>query len=664
MKIDKIKSVASVLSAVMFAVMPAITLAHGGEESIEADMVMNGMMSEHMTAGHLGVMSLVFIGIVSLVSLAFWYIKKNQETFSKNLKVLIGASILALLVITGIWYSHSKTPGYGVGMTGMNNMMQQSASEESDLTKLPDYKVETVRPTEIIELKDGDTYDMEATIVKQEVGNRIVKRLAYNGQIPGPVLKVQKDAKVTINFTNNIDMDTALHSHGLRGDWKMDGAVPITPPVKIGETFSYELEFPDTGVFWYHPHVREDYQQELGLYGNFIVEEDGYWNDVDQEAYLIVDYILEDGDFTEGVVTKTLMGRFGDTLLINDSENYNLTVKQGEITRVFVTNVANTRTFDLEFEGALTKLVGGDIGRIENEVIIDSQIIGTAERYIFELYYEVPGIYPIVHRGETMGTVTVEASEADSKADFTTLRSNAGDYSDYRSNIATLMAQKSDKNLRLDIEMKGMMGERMGNIMNDPGGEESQEFHSADDERMREHCQMMPEMAGCEEYVDETETTKRQGGGMMQGMMGGGMMDGEAEHNEDGIEWEDDMAMMNNMSNDEMIEWVIEDTDTGDRNDEIDWSFKQGDLVKISIYNDEKGQHPMQHPIHFHGQRFIVLSEDGEVNDNLQWKDTVLIPTGRTMDILVDMSNAGKWMAHCHIAEHLHSGMMFQFEVN
>ena len=144
-------------------------------------------------------------------------------------------------------------------------------------------------------------------------------------------------------------------------------------------------------------------------------------------------------------------------------------------------------------------------------------------------------------------------------------------------------------------------------------------------------------------------------------------MDEDAEsdepHSADGIEWEDDMVMMNNMSTDETIEWVIEDIDTGMRNTDIEWSFAQGDMVKVRIYNDENGMHPMQHPIHFHGQKFVILSVDGEANENLQWKDTVLIPEGRTYDILVDMSNPGLWMAHCHIAEHLHSGMMFNFEV-
>ena len=551
-------------------------------------------------------------------------------------------SIGAFLLLIGGVFWYTSTPNMmGMNMDGM--MMGQNIPEEDNLAILHDANVPEVQPTQVVELNDGDTFNLTASIVKQEVGNRTVKRMAYNGQIPGPVLKVQKGAKVTVNFINNIDMQTSLHSHGLRGDWQMDGAVPITPAIAVGESFSYELEFPDTGVFWYHPHVREDYQQEMGLYGNMIVEEDGYWNEADQEEYLIVDDILEDGDFTEGVVTNTLMGRFGDTLLINDKEDYNFTVKQGEITRAYITNVANTRTFQLEFEGALMKLVGGDVGRIEKEEIIEHQTIGTAERYVIELYYDTPGTYVIDHRGETIGTVTVEASGTNKKAEFMTLRSNVADYTDIRSDVASLLSKTPDKNLRLDIEMKGMMSGMM-NDMNGGGSGIGMMGGNADDDMMREHCKMMPEMSGCEPYLADAEEESE-------------------EHGEDGIEWEDDMAMMNNMSSDENIEWVIEDTDTGAKNDKIDWSFKQGDLVKVRVYNDEKGMHPMQHPLHFHGQRFIVLAEDGELNENMQWKDTVLIPKGQTVDILVDMSNPGNWMAHCHIAEHLHSGMMFNFEV-
>ena len=85
--------------------------------------------------------------------------------------------------------------------------------------------------------------------------------------------------------------------------------------------------------------------------------------------------------------------------------------------------------------------------------------------------------------------------------------------------------------------------------------------------------------------------------------------------------------------------------------------------MKIRIVNDPDSDHPMQHPIHFHGQRFYELSWEDHPSENLKWKDTVLVPTGKTVDILLDCDNPGSWMVHCHIAEHLEAGMMFTFEV-
>ena len=73
----------------------------------------------------------------------------------------------------------------------------------------------------------------------------------------------------------------------------------------------------------------------------------------------------------------------------------------------------------------------------------------------------------------------------------------------------------------------------------------------------------------------------------------------------------------------------------------------------------------MPHPFHVHGAgRFIVLSRNGTPETNLVWKDTVLVFAGETVDILLDVTNPGLWMAHCHIAEHNQAGMMFSFAVH
>ena len=130
------------------------------------------------------------------------------------------------------------------------------------------------------------------------------------------------------------------------------------------------------------------------------------------------------------------------------------------------------------------------------------------------------------------------------------------------------------------------------------------------------------------------------------------------------MEWNDAMPMMNWLSTGEQVTWILKDVVTGRENGDIGWEFEVGDLVKVRIFNTPESFHPMNHPIHVHGQRFVVLARDGIPNDNLVWKDTAIVPVGSTMDILIEMSNPGDWMFHCHIAEHLHAGMMFDFRVN
>jgi FtsP/CotA-like multicopper oxidase with cupredoxin domain len=132
-----------------------------------------------------------------------------------------------------------------------------------------------------------------------------------------------------------------------------------------------------------------------------------------------------------------------------------------------------------------------------------------------------------------------------------------------------------------------------------------------------------------------------------------------------GIEWEDDMVDVNRITTPANMRWKLVDRSTGEENHAIDWHFKVGDQVKIRLVNEMDSDHPMHHPFHIHGAgRFLVMSRDDTVEPNLVWKDTVLVRTGETVDILLDVTNPGLWMAHCHIAEHHESGMMFSFNVD
>ena len=142
---------------------------------------------------------------------------------------------------------------------------------------------------------------------------------------------------------------------------------------------------------------------------------------------------------------------------------------------------------------------------------------------------------------------------------------------------------------------------------------------------------------------------------------------GHHEHGHEaagGIEWEDDMVDVNRLTTPANMRWKIVDRSTGAENRAIEWKLRVGDRVKVRLVNEMDSDHPMHHPFHVHGAgRFLILARNGEAEPNLVWSDTVLVRTGETVDILLDVTNVGRWMAHCHIAEHHESGMMFSFEV-
>lgn len=525
-------------------------------------------------------------------------------------------SVVTVILVVAIVIVVLQRAGIG------NKVMANTFS--TDINGLPEAK-----SSETVELKNGSSYDLTASIVKKRIGNSVVKMLAYNGMIPGPLIKVEQGAEIVLNFTNNTDVDTTIHSHGVRLDNKFDGVPDMTQQeVKPGESFIYKVKFPDEGMYWYHPHIREDYAQELGLYGNYLVvpSDQNYWSPVNREVALFVDDILmENGKiatFSNVYADRTLMGRFGNTMLVNGETDYSLQAKTGEVIRFYITNSANTRTFNLSIPGAQMKLVGADGGKYERETWSDSVILSPSERVIVEVIFANSGSYKLEHktpeRTYTLGSIIVSSEKIATtyEKEFSVLRSN----NDIQSEIdvfRSYFSKPADKNLNLTVDLGMAMQDTMQKNTGD------------------------------------------------HGMHGGGqiMPNNEMIASGDPIEWEDDNVTMNSMSNSESMEWIIQDKDTGKKNMDIDWKFKVGDNVKIKITNDPNSMHPMQHPIHLHGQRFLVLSVNDHPNDNLVWKDTTLIQNGDTVELLVEMSNPGEWMAHCHIAEHLEASMMFGFKV-
>ena len=491
------------------------------------------------------------------------------------------------------------------------------AHTETTMTTFPTDPagLEPSHAPETVELADGERYDLRIAPVTKEIGDAKVRMLAYNGSVPGPTLKVAQGSEIVVDVENQGDLEATVHWHGLRLDNRYDGTRETQKPMDVGEHFEYRLSFPDPGAYWYHPHVRQDYGQELGLYGAIVVvpPEPDYWPPAHRDLPVTLDDILlEDGKvapFSREESTFAAMGRYGDHFLVNGEEQLALTASAGEVVRLYLTNTANSRVFDVRVRGGRMKLVGGDSGRVEHEEIVESVVLAPSERAVVDVLFESAGEAAIEHHSpsgvSTLATVAVDDRPVDRAVTdaFDTLRTNA-EMVALREEIAPFRDRAPDKTVAFIAELDMM------------GGHDHHEGHGDGHDH---HGMVHP-------------------------------------NTRDGVEWEDDMVEMNRMTTTANTRWKV----TGD----TDWRFKVGDRVKIRLDNAQGSDHPMHHPFHIHGAgRFLVLSRDGVEDDNLVWTDTVLVRDGQVVDILLDVTHAGTWMAHCHIAEHHESGMMLNFEV-
>jgi FtsP/CotA-like multicopper oxidase with cupredoxin domain len=533
-------------------------------------------------------------------------------------------------------------------------MTDVPAQFSTDPTGLPES-----RPPEVVGLSDGDEFDLRIGSVAKRLPGTTVRMLAYNDSIPGPVLRVQQGSEVVLNVLNEGDMEATVHCHGLRLDNRYDGTHETQEPIPVGGRFTYRVTFPDPGVYWYHPHIREDYNQEMGLYGNIVVvpSDPAYWPAVNREVALTLDDVLiEDGriaPFSKAETTYVAMGRFGNVMLVNGEPELSLTARHGEAVRFYLTNTANTRVFNVGIPGARMKLVGGDSGRYEREEFVDGVVIAPSERAVVDVLFEQPGHLSLEHRTPDrtyrLATIDVDERRAEPSlaAQFGTLRTNA-DMVAARELIAPYLDAEPDKEIALVAEMD--MGEPES-----PSGEP-----------ITYVCPMHPEVVS-----EQADRCPKCGMKLVPAhLVGEGAHEHGHEHHHEhaagpaGVEWEDDMVELNRITTPANTRWMLVDRSTGATGQDIDWGFRVGDKVKIRLVNEMDSDHPMHHPFHIHGAgRFLILSRDGVVEPNLVWKDTVLVLTGQTVDLLLDVTHPGVWMAHCHIAEHHESGMMFSFRV-
>ena len=419
----------------------------------------------------------------------------------------------------------------------------------------------------------------------------------YDGSVPGPEIRVRQGDRLRIAVENGLDEETTVHWHGLRVPNAMDGVPYLTQkPIHPGETFTYEFDAVDAGTFWYHPHLRGFEQVGRGLYGPLIIEESEPVR-VDRD----VTWVLDDWRLTPSAAISDDFGN-GHDMSHNGRVGNTVTIN-GQVPDAFAVRTGERIRLRL-INAANARIFGLDFQGHEPLVIaLDGQ--------------------PVAPHTPNDGLVVLGPA------------------------------------MRVDLVLD-MTGEPSSNLSVIDGYYQGLEYRLVDlayaDAPLRDHAPDWPIALPANplpepDLGDAVRHDVVFNGGMMGGMvmqeMGGSMGDGSSS------------GMMGNMGS--MMDmmhsgkiWFINGVAAEGHVMDPMLTLEQDRSHVIAMTNATA----WHHPIHLHGHSFRVLSRNGKSTPYREWQDTVLMAPRERVEIAFVADNVGDWMFHCHILEHLASGMM------
>lgn len=432
---------------------------------------------------------------------------------------------------------------------------------------------------------------------------------AYNGQVPGPEIRVKRGDRVKVTLTNKLDEPTTIHWHGIRVPAGMDGVPGVSQePVAPGGTFVYEFVAPDAGTFFYHSHVDADEQVDRGLYGPFIVEEledaapdavvalddwllDDSGNRLDTErTYEETEtdnaldsvseavrpstggsqHMMPDGSMMGGMQHEGMMGHNFDPD-INGRYGNILTVNGKTGSAIASVGVPKDGTRLLRFinaSNAMTHELKADDGRLLEIVAVDGTPLAKPVR---------------------TGTLTISPAKR-----FDVL------LRDQNGKAWSLVEKRTPGELRIPIMVAGEAS--------------AEPFFATEAPQPPDLSKRAPDAVvavGTDRMMDPTTWTVN---GLPYDMMG---------------------------------------------DNEPIATFEEGTWVKIRFMNGTM----MAHQMHLHGVFMTVIARDGKPVAQQYRQDVIVVRPNESVDVAVLADNLGDWVIHCHNLEHEEHGLMAKIRV-
>lgn len=520
-------------------------------------------------------------------------------------------------------------------------------------------------------------YDLTVSYLTVNYSGKDVRAMAVNGSIPGPTLRFTEGDRAVIRVRNDMDVETSVHWHGLLLPNIMDGVPYVTtPPIRPGETFTYEFDLIQSGTYWYHSHT--NLQEQRGVYGSIVIEPKSKTaQNWDRDMILVLSdwtnenpkevlrtlkrgsewYSIRKGTaqswnrvISHDAVGDRLRQSWArmppmdisdvayDAFLVNGSREISLQdVRPGERIRLRIINAAASTYFHLQYAAGPMTVVAADGPEVQ-PTEVERVLIAIAETY------------------DILVTVPPEGSWE--------FRATAQDASGHTS----LFIGQGDRRTAADIpppnlfKMHGMMdmsGMSQGEVTSGDTMEIDMSMEHAGMAEQKKRA--MGEQMGAKQH-DAAPTDHGKTG------MEGGDMEAVQKHESMTMPT---MTVLDYSNLRSPASTALPDANpvrevrlelTGNM-DRYVWAFNNKTLSeedKIPIRRGENvrfvlvNRTMMHHPMHLHGHFFRVVKGQGEF---APLKHTVDVPPMGMVVMEFEANEEKDWFFHCHILYHMVSGM-------
>ncbi|WP_404400975.1 copper resistance system multicopper oxidase [Idiomarina seosinensis] len=513
------------------------------------------------------------------------------------------------------------------------------------------------------------TDEIDLTIAKSSllVGNKVGRPITINGQMPGPLIRLQEGQRAKLNVTNRLSEDTSIHWHGIILPENMDGVPGVSfEGIKPGRTFKYRYDVEQNGTYWYHSH--SGLQEQLGHLGPLVIEpKDGDLGADREHTIILSDWTFADPDevfrnlkVAEGYYNyqkRTIAETFEDirqqglektwkqremwgqmrmsprdiadvtgstyTYLMNGRDsamNWSALFKPGEKVRLRIINGSAMSFFDVRIPGLEMTVVAAD-GQPVKPVPVDEFRIGVAETYDVIVQPKDNKAYTIFaesfdRSGYVRGTLTPEIGleAAVPKLRPTPERGMAamGMGSGHMKHKMSHKKELPVENIKIE-HSEGGHGAAAAMIAANPTSRLHEPGIGLED--VDHKVLVYTDLVGAQEWPDTREPERQ-------------------------IE----LHLTGNM---ERYMWSFDGTTFTEVDGPV--QFYHGERLRLVMVNDTM----MDHPIHLHGMWMEL--ENGQYPRPR--KHTISLKPSEKVSLLISADALGSWAFHCHLLYHMKAGM-------